>query len=631
MGRQFNYRKLLFRLADLCILAMSGISVTFFMVHKNMIAFSTSKENIFTVVIFAFLGIFGLSTGGEYRKAWKFIGRNDYISCTVEILLSTVLSAVLMYFSGNAERMFTSVNAVFYIYWFLCFFISTFFIVLLRIAAKHSFIYLVNAGQSEVMKNVIILGAGSAGRMIAIEIKNALLEGNIKKYNYSVIGFIDDDPNIINSKIDGVRVLGTTEELEKICREYNIDIIFFAIPSCTNRRKAEILQICSNVGCEVRVVPELSSLINNKNIIGQASNVRVEDLLGRDPVTLDTEKLNGFINNRICMVTGGGGSIGSELCRQIMKYNPRMLIIVDIYENNAYDIQQELIMNGIADTDNLKVLIASVRDYDKMEEIFKKYKPELVFHAAAHKHVPLMETSPEEAVKNNIFGTYNVASLSDKYKVKKFVLISTDKAVNPANVMGATKRCCEMIVQHFSTKSKNTDYAAVRFGNVLGSNGSVIPLFKRQIESGNPVTVTDPNVVRYFMTIPEAVSLVLEAGAMAHNGKIFVLDMGEPVKILTLAENLIKLYGMKPYEDVKIIFTTLRPGEKIYEELLMNEEGLQQTDNKKIYIGAKIDFDDDQFMNGLNRLKELSSENDSDGVVKELEELVPTFKHALNK
>ena len=377
------------------------------------------------------------------------------------------------------------------------------------------------------------------------------------------------------------------------------------------------------------MIPYISELIfsDGEQLIAQAKEIKIEDLLGRNPIEFDRRKISGFIKDKVCMVTGGGGSIGSELVRQIAQYSPKQIIIVDIYENNAYDIQQELVLKyggGL----NLVTLISSVRDYDKMDTIFKEYRPQLVFHAAAHKHVPLMETVPEEAVKNNIFGTYNVANLAERYKVDKFVMISTDKAVNPTNVMGATKRACEMIIQHKAQTGTHTEFVTTRFGNVLGSNGSVIPLFRKQIESGNPVTVTHPDIIRYFMTIPEAVSLVLEAGAIAKGGEIFVLDMGAPVKITTLAENLIRMYGKVPYKDVPIIFTGLRPGEKLFEELLMDEEGLKSTDNKKIFIGNQIEIDGAEMLKKLERLREAAEANDSETTITLLADMVPTFHHA---
>lgn len=360
----------------------------------------------------------------------------------------------------------------------------------------------------------------------------------------------------LNQKIEGIPVVGTCPEIVKICDEYRIDNIIVAVPSCEEDEKRKILDYCSATECKIKIVPYLGELLfddGHTQLISQAKEIKIEDLLGRKPIEFDRKEIHDLINGKICLVTGGGGSIGSELVRQIAKNDPKQIIIVDIYENNAYDIQQELVLEYGTKL-NLVTLISSVRDYDKMELIFKTYRPELVFHAAAHKHVPLMETVPEEAVKNNIFGTFNVATLAEKYKAKKFVMISTDKAVNPTNVMGATKRACEMIIQYKAQHSTDTEFVTTRFGNVLGSNGSVIPLFRREIENGAPVTVTHPDIIRYFMTIPEAVSLVLEAGAMAKGGEIFVLDMGAPVKITTLAENLIRMYGKVPYKDVPIIF-----------------------------------------------------------------------------
>ena len=365
---------------------------------------------------------------------------------------------------------------------------------------------------------------------------------------------------------------------------------------------------------------------NEKSILNQVRSINVEELLGRDPIKFDNKDIKNFIQGKRCMVTGGGGSIGSELVRQIALYEPEEIVIVDVYENSAYEIQQELKMTYGEDGLNLITLIASVRDRDRMDKIIQVYNPQIIFHAAAHKHVPLMEVSPMEAIKNNVVGTLNVAQLAQKNNVEKFVMISTDKAVNPTNVMGASKRCCEMIVQYLAQQKKGvTEFVTTRFGNVLGSNGSVIPLFKKQIEKGGPVTVTDERVIRYFMTIPEAVSLVMEAAAIAKGGEIFVLDMGEPVKIVTLAENLIRMYGKEPYTDVDIKFTGLRPGEKIKEELLMNEEGLGETKNELIYIGHQIEIDTDTFMDRLNVLTEIAETNDDEKVVEELRKMVPTF------
>ena len=388
--------------------------------------------------------------------------------------------------------------------------------------------------------------------------------------------------------------------------------------------------ICADTHCEVKIIPGMYNLMTSgASITSTIRQVEVEDLLGREPVVFDTEKYGKYIIGQTVLVTGGGGSIGSELCRQIARLNPKHLIILDIYENNAYDIQQELIRKHGKDL-SFEVQIASVRDKKKLEHIFKHKNIDVVFHAAAHKHVPLMENNPEEAVKNNVFGTLKLAEVADKYHVKNFVQISTDKAVNPTNIMGASKRICEMIIQMMDKRSKNTNFVAVRFGNVLGSNGSVIPLFKEQIRSGGPVTVTHPDIIRYFMTIPEAVSLVLTAGSLAKGGEIFILDMGEPVKIRVLAENLIRLSGFKPDEDIKIEYTGLRPGEKLYEELLLNEEGITKTDNKKIYIGKPIEFDNDMFLKNLSRLYTAAHRNQADRVEQLIADTVPTFHHAKN-
>ena len=408
----------------------------------------------------------------------------------------------------------------------------------------------------------------------------------------------------------------------------NIEQIIFAIPSCNEEDRQRILDICSKTSLPVKVIPFISNVVfgdDSNPVVNQIHDIKVEDLLGREPIRFDNDDIKSFIVGKVCLVTGGGGSIGSELVRQIAKYEPKQIIIVDIYENNAYEIQQELIMEYGSKL-NLVTLIASVRDYFRMNQIFEKYKPEIVFHAAAHKHVPLMEVSPMEAIKNNVIGTFNVATIAQFHKVKKFVMISTDKAVNPTNAMGASKRCCEMIMQYLSQQKTNTtEFVTTRFGNVLGSNGSVIPLFKKQIEDGKPVTVTHPDIIRYFMTIPEAVSLVLEAASFAKGGEVFVLDMGKPVRIVALAENLIRMYGKKPYEDVKIIFTGLRPGEKIKEELLMDEEGLKKTSNKLIFIGSQIQIDPDSFIDSLTMLRDAAQENNEQVAVEALHKMVPTF------
>ena len=419
--------------------------------------------------------------------------------------------------------------------------------------------------------------------------------------------------------------MGTTEDIPELVERCEIETILLAIPTMDEENRRRVLSICNRTKCNVKILPDIVKMITDgEDLASRIRDVKVEDLLGRDEVQLSS-LITQLVGCKRIMVTGGGGSIGSELCRQIASCKPAMLIIVDIYENNAYAIQQEL-RRKYGDELNLEVLIASVRDSKKMDALFSRLRPQVVFHAAAHKHVPLMEDSPEEAVKNNVFGTYNVAVSADKYGAERFVLISTDKAVNPTNVMGATKRVCEMVVQAMAQRSK-TRFAAVRFGNVLGSNGSVIPLFKDQIAAGGPVTVTHPDIVRYFMTISEAVSLVLEAGAMASGGEIFVLDMGKPMRILDLAENLIKLSGFIPYKDIQIVFTGLRPGEKLYEEMLMDEEGLRKTDNRKIYIGAPLRLNNQTFFDHLMALKQIAYSNNSENLVQALTDMVPTFHH----
>lgn len=465
------------------------------------------------------------------------------------------------------------------------------------------------------LKRVLVVGAGEAGNSIIKEISGS------RFVNMHIVGFVDDDKSKIGKYMHGVKVLGDRNDIIEIAKEYLVDEIIIAIPTASAKETKAILDICKQTGCELKRLPGMYQLVNGDVSISKLKDVDVNDLLGRDPITVDLDSIMGYVADKVVMVTGGGGSIGSELCRQIASHNPKQLVIVDIYENTTYDIQQELRRN-YPELD-LVVLIASVRNTKRMDLIFDKYRPEIVYHAAAHKHVPLMEDSPNEAVKNNVLGTWKVVQAADKYNVKRFVMISTDKAVNPTNIMGATKRICEMIIQTYNNRSK-TEYVAVRFGNVLGSNGSVIPLFKKQIEAGGPVTVTHPDIIRYFMTIPEAVSLVLQAGAYAKGGEIFVLDMGEPVKIVDLARNLILLSGHKPDEDIQIAFTGLRPGEKLYEEMLMKEEGMQETANKLIHIGKPIQMDEEKFLKQLEEIKEHVVE-EPDDIREWVQRMVPTY------
>ena len=467
-------------------------------------------------------------------------------------------------------------------------------------------------------KRIMIVGAGTSGSVILKEMTTSSL------VNGCVVCFVDDDKNKAGKFLNGVPVAGNRNDIPRLAEEYKIDEIYIAIPSASAKERKAIIEICRETGCQVKILPGIYQLINGEVSIAKLRNVEIEDLLGRDPIRVNLDEIMGYVSGKVVLVTGGGGSIGSELCRQVASHNPKQLIIFDIYENNAYDIQLEL-KEKYPDLD-LVVLIGSVRNTHRIETVFEKYRPDIVYHAAAHKHVPLMEDSPNEAIKNNVFGTYKTAKAADKYGTSRFVLISTDKAVNPTNIMGASKRMCEMVVQMMNARSK-TDFVAVRFGNVLGSNGSVIPLFKKQIEQGGPVTVTHPDIIRYFMTIPEAVSLVLQAGAYAKGGEIFVLDMGEPMKILDLAKNLIRLSGYTPDVDIPIVFTGLRPGEKLYEELLMNEEGMQDTPNKLIHIGKPIEFDMERFEGQLEELYVTANE-DGDGIREDVMRIVTTYHPA---
>lgn len=464
-------------------------------------------------------------------------------------------------------------------------------------------------------KRVMIVGAGTSGSMILKEMMTSTYTDGY------VVCFVDDDKNKQGKFLNGIPIAGMRDDIPKLAEHYEVEEIYIAMPSAPGSETRKILEICRETDCELKILPGIYQLLNGDVSVSKLRKIEIEDLLGREPIRVNLNEIMGYVSNKVILVTGGGGSIGSELCRQIASHNPKQLIVFDVYENNAYDLQQEL--KRAYPELNLVVLIGSVRNTHRVESVFEKYRPHIVYHAAAHKHVPLMEESPNEAVKNNVFGTYKTAMAADKYNTERFVLISTDKAVNPTNIMGASKRMCEMVVQMMNRHSR-TEFVAVRFGNVLGSNGSVIPLFKKQIEEGGPVTVTHRDIIRYFMTIPEAVSLVLQAGAYAKGGEIFVLNMGEPVRILDLAENLIRLSGYEPYEDIEIEFTGLRPGEKLYEEMLMDEEGLQDTPNRLIHIGKPIEFDEELFKNQLDELYEIAN-RDSGQIKEAVRKIVPTY------
>ncbi|MBQ4536028.1 MAG: polysaccharide biosynthesis protein [Lachnospiraceae bacterium] len=545
-----------------------------------------------------------------YKSVWRYASATELINIVFATSCAAGAQIIFCYATGNRMP-----RSYYLIYWFLL----TVFTCGIRFAYR--VLRLINSKRAELIGknqkvNVMIIGAGAAANMIIKEIESS------QYLNLRARCIIDDNAGSHGKMLRGIPVVGGRDKILEAAHHYDIDEIIFAIPSANTQTKKEILDICKESGCKLRTLPGMYQLISGDVSVSKLKEVDIEDLLGREPICINTNEVLEYVSSKVVMVTGGGGSIGSELCRQIASHYPKQLIIVDIYENNAYEIQQELIRKY--PNLNLVVLIASVRNSNRMNHIFETYRPNIVYHAAAHKHVPLMETSPNEAIKNNVMGTYKTALAADKYGVEKFVLISTDKAVNPTNIMGASKRLCEMVVQTMNKHSK-TNFVAVRFGNVLGSNGSVIPLFKKQIAEGGPVTVTHPDIIRYFMTIPEAVSLVLQAGAYARGGEIFVLDMGKPVKIVDLATNLIKLSGYRVGEDIEIQFTGLRPGEKMYEELLMNEEGMKTTANKMIYIGKPIELDEEKFFDQLRRLGE-AAKSETQDVRMMVKELVPTYQ-----
>lgn len=555
---------------------------------------------IYTIITIVIFFIFRL-----YHSLWRYASieemTNLIYACTVAALVQFIGMRILKI---HVPRSFYPLNLLYLISFVAG---SRFFYRTLRMMN--------NRYRMDKKKHIMIIGAGEAASAIIKEITTSrYLDGKI-------VCAIDDNKSKIGSYIQGVKIVGNRYDIMSSVEKYTVTDIIIAIPSSSKKELKPILDICKDANCSLKILPGMYQIINNQVKVNKLRNVEIEDLIGRDIIELDTQSIMNFVSNKVVMITGGGGSIGSELCRQIVKHSPKQLIIVDIYENNAYDIQQELL--NLYPGLNLVVLIASVRNTNRMEYIFKTYRPELVYHAAAHKHVPLMEVSPNEAIKNNVFGTLKLVKASDKYGVKRFVQISTDKAVNPTNIMGASKRICEMIIQTYNNRSK-TEFVAVRFGNVLGSNGSVIPLFKKQILKGGPVTVTHPDIIRYFMTIPEAVSLVLQAGVFAKGGEIFVLDMGEPVRIADLANNLIRLSGFTPGRDIVIEFTGLRPGEKLFEELLMDEEGLQDTDNKMIHIGKPIPIDEEKFLCDLEELyMDVISENENIRDI--VHNIVPTY------
>lgn len=606
-----RFRKQILILFDILVITAS------YLVPWMLIAGRASYQqyaSLLAASCFLFVCCFEIVYGlmGMYDSLWRYAEIVEFFRLCVASVIAVALFVVTSLFIFTDVRVPKSV-----------YFLSALFAVSVTLYSRLTYrmyrnVKLGKQGR-KLARRTLLIGAGDAASTLLHEqFKNPSPEMNI-------ICCVDDAPEKQGRYIMGIQIMGTTEDIPELVERCEIETILLAIPTMDEENKRRVLSACNRTKCNVKILPDIVKMITDgKDLASRIRDVRVEDLLGRDEVQLSSV-ITQFVGGKRVLVTGGGGSIGSELCRQIASCGPEMLIVVDIYENSAYAIQQEL-RRKYGESLKLEVLIASVRDSKKMDALFESYRPQLVFHAAAHKHVPLMEDSPEEAVKNNVFGTYNTAVAADKYGAERFVLISTDKAVNPTNVMGATKRVCEMVVQAMAQKSK-TRFAAVRFGNVLGSNGSVIPLFKDQIACGGPVTVTHPDIVRYFMTISEAVSLVLEAGAMAKGGEIFVLDMGKPMRILDLAENLIKLSGFIPYKDIQIVFTGLRPGEKLFEELLMDEEGLQKTVNRKIYIGAPLKLNNQTFFDHLMTLKQIAYTNNSGNLVQALVDMVPTFHH----
>lgn len=604
-------RILMLALIDMVIITLAG---PFAIYVRYNFSFADPQCIIFMEHIFRYLplnlavtiAVFALFR--LYQGIWKYASASDLVNIIFGCVAATVLQTVgMLLLRLSIPRSYP----------FIYFVVLTAGISVFRFTYRiQGYIRQRQQGMKTTGKtNTMIVGAGEAGYTLLKELQTS------RFVEQNVCCLVDDDPGKQGKYLRGVQVEGTRKDICRLAEEHDIDEIMIAIPSASHSVVQEILDICSKTSCKLKVLPGLYQLVNGEVSVSKLRNVEIEDLLGREPVDTQVESIMGYVSGKVVLVTGGGGSIGSELCRQIARHEPKQLIIFDIYENNAYAIQQELKRN-YPELD-LVVLIGSVRNTHRINGVFEQYRPQIVYHAAAHKHVPLMEDSPNEAIKNNVMGTWKTAQAADEYGVSRFVLISTDKAVNPTNIMGASKRLCEMVIQMMNDRSK-TEFVAVRFGNVLGSNGSVIPLFKKQIEEGGPVTVTHPDIIRYFMTIPEAVSLVLQAGAQAKGGEIFVLDMGKPVKILDLALNLIRLSGLKPYEDIDIKFTGLRPGEKLYEELLMSEEGLQSTENKLIHIGKPIEFDEDLFVHQLEELNELSK-MDSPDIKKRVAEIVPTY------
>lgn len=613
MGNEKRLKAAILLLMDIIIINISYFLSFLIRVGSNDLNIYASSLILWMpIIIVIYIAL--LYSFRMYKSIWRMVGIDEVIGGLIACGLGTLGVLTIMIIGGEGIPHIVIALAGIFI---------TIGVLGLRVSLRFyrrmviNSMILIKKDEKEEYENILIVGAGACGLLIIDEIRK---QNPVKQ---KVVALIDDDLNKVGTYLRGIKILGTREKINSIVKEKNIDTILIAMPSVGGKDKKDIIEVCRDTKKNVKIIPGMYELIDNKVSLSRMRDVDLRDLLGRDEVKLDKVGIKDYIENKVVLVTGGGGSIGSELCRQIARFSPKFLLILDIYENNAYELQNEL-RRKMPDLKK-KVLIASVREEKRLENIFKKYKPQVVFHAAAHKHVPLMEDSPEEAIKNNVVGTLNVAECANKYGVERFVLISTDKAVNPTNVMGASKRLCEMIIQAIN-KNSNTEYVAVRFGNVLGSNGSVIPLFKKQIAEGGPVTLTHKEITRYFMLIPEAAQLVLQAGAYAKGGEIFVLDMGNPVKIYDLARDLIKLSGFEPEKDIKIKISGLRPGEKLYEELLMNEEGLIETGHEKIFIGKPGEYDLDRIKLGINALVDISELGDDETLKIALQFIVKTYK-----
>jgi len=620
IGSATRHRKIFLMIADFLLISLSYLGSWVILMRRieltdYFLTLLLSGLSFIVIFLIVFL-IFGM-----YGSLWRYAEAYEFIKCLLATIVATGIFILITWIWLQPPLVSARIPITVYFLSSMMAGISTLF---LRMAYRAYRTTRIGKKTSSDMKKVMIIGAGETGNAVLLDLYR---EPNRR---FEIICFVDDDQTKVGRKVQRVKVEGTTEDIPKLVSRHGIDVIILAIPTASTVARSRITNICAKTKCQLKKVPDLYSLVTDaSSIVAQITDVSIDDLLGRDVVDVGSHR-SAYLGDKVVMVTGAGGSIGSELCRQVMSQRPKCLVMVDFSENNLYEIQQELLRTrGRRKSIKLVAEVASVRDEFKMDILFERYRPEVVYHAAAHKHVPLMESSPEEAVKNNVFGTLNVVRCADRHQVGRFVMISTDKAVNPINVMGATKRVCEMIIQSMAKMSR-TEFVAVRFGNVLGSNGSVIPLFKNQIAAGGPVTVTHPDIIRYFMTISEAVSLVLVAGEMARGGEIFVLDMGEPVKILDLAESIIRLSGYEPYVDIKIKFVGLRPGEKLFEELLMDEEGLNKTENQKVFIGTPIEISPEYLFESLKGLKALAENNDTKGVIKMLHELVPEYGETEN-